>query len=253
MNLSGRKRIAALAMLFLAVVAVAVSAGYFVLREREDSSSEFLFIESRTIVEVEVLQGKWGRLIDFPHYRYDVSTGRIEYAGPPFDLDKLIAVYGSFLTYRPAEGTSSFYPIGGISSCLYPIYSAPCKTCDSTSSIGSIDKDGTAHIIYESKEIVLSPKQQWRTMNETIENSEGAVVKFKQTTTIENLGFWKKANTYSTLAVSPIYPVVLAVEDQTTTKWPLSISCEEHRYCFLHLMTRENQFLTKLYTRVGTA
>jgi hypothetical protein len=202
MNRWGTRRIAALVLLFMMVTAVGISAWYFVLREREDSSGKFLFIELRTIVEVQVLQGNWGRLIDFPSYRYDVSTGKITYSARPFDLDKLLAVYGSFLTYRPAAGTSSSYPIGGISSCLYPIYSTPSKTCDSTSSIGSIDKDGTAHIIYNTKEIVLSLKQQWRTENETIESSEKAVVKFKQTTTIENLGFWKKTN-ISSMSASP--------------------------------------------------
>ena len=217
---------AAVTLLF---IAIAASAGYLVLRGREDSSSKFLFIELRTIVEAQVLQGNWGMLIDYPHYRYDVSTERIEYAGQPYDLDKLIAVYGSLLAYRPAEGTSSSYPIGGISSLLYPIYSTPSETFDSTLSFDRIDKDGTTHLIYESKEIVLALKQQWRTENETIQSTEKAVVKLKQTTTIENLGFWKKTNIQSTLAMYPVYPVILGVEDQTTKRWSLSVSCEEHK------------------------
>ena len=217
---------AAVTLLF---IAIAASAGYLVLRGREDSSGKFLFIELRTIVEAQVLQGNWGMLIDYPHYRYDVSTGGIEYAGEPYDLEKLIAVYGSLLAYRPAEGTSSSYPIGGISSLLYPIYSTPSETFDSTLSFDRIDKDGTTHLIYESKEIVLALKQQWRTENETIQSTEKAVVKLKQTTTIENLGFWKKTNIQSTLAMYPVYPVILGVEDQTTKRWSLSVSCEEHK------------------------
>jgi len=160
----------------------------------EDRPGRFLFIESRTIVEAQVLEGKWGRLMDFPHYWYNVSTGRIEYSGEPFDLDKLLAVYGSLLAYRGARGTSSFYPIGGTSSYLYPIYSTPCAPCDGASSLDSIDKDGTVHITYEDKQIVLSPNQQWRIENETIEQFKEAVVRFKETTTIENFGYWKKTN-----------------------------------------------------------
>lgn len=188
------RRVYAFVLLFVAVAVVVVSSRYFILSWREDSAGRFLFIESRTIIEAQVLEGKWGRLIDFPHYQYDVSMGRIEYSEQPYDLERLIAVYGSFLTYRPAEGISSSYPIGGISSCLYPIYSTPCTACNDTSIIESIDKDGTVHIVYESKEIVLSPNQRWQIQNETIEHFKDALVKFKQTVTIENLGFWKKTN-----------------------------------------------------------
>jgi hypothetical protein len=184
------------------------SAGYLILLGREDSAGRFLFIESRTIVEAQVLEGKWGRLVDFPHYQYDVSMGRIEYSEQPYDLERLIAVYGSLLAYRPAEGTASSYPIGGISSCLYPIYSIPCTACDDTSIIESIDRDGTVRIIYESKEIVLSPNQRWQVQNETIEHFKDALVKFKQTVTIENLGFWKKTNLVCRISRSLSVPPV---------------------------------------------
>jgi hypothetical protein len=193
----------------LAIVAVVVvSAGYFVLWGSEDWAGKFLFIESRTIVEAEVLQGKWSILIDFPFYRYDVSTGRIEYYGNSFDLGKLLAVYGSLLAYRGAGG--------GTSSCLYPIYSTPCAACDGTSILYSIDKDGTVHITYENKQIVLSLNQHWQTENESIEHFEGAVVRFKQTTTIENLGYWKKANIriHNSPTMFLIYSARLHIEEQ---------------------------------------
>ena len=199
-NRWSRKRITALALLFTAIATVTMSVAYFTLWKSEDSTRKFLFLELRTIIEAHVLQGKWGRLIDFPHYRYDVSTGRIEYSENPFDLDRLIAVYGSLVAYRPAAGTPSDLPIGGASSYLYPIYSTPfLDPLDRSLTISNIDSDGTAHTIYESKEIVLSLKQQWRTENETLESSERAVVKLIHTTTIENLGFWKKTNISSTI------------------------------------------------------
>ncbi|MCJ7506423.1 hypothetical protein MUP05_08165 [Candidatus Bathyarchaeota archaeon] len=193
-----RNRVAALALGLIAVMTVAVSTGYFVLWRSEDRAGNFLFIESRTIIEAEVLEGKWVRFVDFPYYWYNVSTGRIEYSERPFDLDRLLAVYGSLLAYRGAgRGTSSY---------LYPIYSTPCAAGDGTSIIESIDKDGTARIIYETKQIVLSPNQQWRIENETIEHSKEAVVRFKQTITIENLGFWKKTNISSRIlrSLSPL-------------------------------------------------
>lgn len=195
-----RNRVAALALGLIAVMTVAVSTEYFILRWREDSAGRFLFLESRTIIEAEVLEGKWVRFVDFPYYWYNVSTGRIEYSERPFDLDRLLAVYGSLLAYRGAgRGTSSY---------LYPIYSTPCAAGDGTSIIESIDKDGTARIIYETKQIVLSPNQQWRVENETIEHSKEAVVRFKQTITIENLGFWKKTNIISRISRSPSIPLV---------------------------------------------
>jgi hypothetical protein len=209
-----KRRIVVVALLFTAVVAAGVSAWYLMLPRRTDSAGNFLFMELRTIVEAEVLQGKWGRMIDFPSYRYNVSTGRIDFSGKPFDLDKLVAVYGSLLAYRGAGR--------GVSSCLYPIYSTPfLDPCDSKSSIGSIDKDGTAHMVYENKQIVLSLNQQRRIESETIENSDGAVVKFKRTITIENLGFWKKANmmNHSSATVSLTYPVILQIEKRVTTNW----------------------------------
>ncbi len=189
-----RNRVAALALGLIAVMTVAVSTGYFVLWGIEDRAGNFLFLESRTIIEAEVLEGKWVRFVDFPYYWYNVSTGKIEYSERPFDLDRLLAVYGSLLAYRGAgRGTSSY---------LYPIYSTPCAAGDGTSIIESIDKDGTARIIYETKQIVLSPNQQWRTENETIEHFKEAVVRFKQTITIENLGFWKKTNLISRISRS---------------------------------------------------
>jgi len=203
------KRIAGLALLFTAMAAVTVSVAYFALLGSEDSTGKFLFVESRTIVEIEVLQGKWVRMIDFPSYWYNVSTGRITYSGRPFDLDKLLAVYGSLLAYRGAGR--------GVSSCLNPIYSTPfLDPCDSSLSISSINKDGTAHVIYQNQEIVVSLNQQWQTENETIENSDGAVVRFKRAVTIENLGFWKKTNISRNggpLAVSPANLVI--VEDRS--------------------------------------
>jgi len=203
-----RRRVLAFVFLFVAVAIIVASAGYLILRGREDSAGRFLFIESRTIVEAQVLEGKWGKLIDFPHYSYDVSMGRIEYSEQPFDLERLIAVYGSLIAYRPAQGTSSSYPIGGISSCLYPVYSTPCTPCDETSIIESINEDGTVRIIYESEEIVLSPNQRWQVLNETIEHFKDAVVKFKQTATIENLGFWRKTNLVCRISRSLSTPFV---------------------------------------------
>jgi hypothetical protein len=179
----------------VAVAVVVVSAGYFILFGREDSAGRFLFIESRTIIEAQVLEGKWVRFVDFPYYWYNVSTGRIEYSERPFNLDRLLAVYGSLLAYRGAgRGTSSY---------LYPIYSTPCTAGDDTSIIiESIDKDGTAHIIYEKRQIVLSPNQHWLIENETIEHFKEAVVRFKETTTIENFGYWKKTNISSRIVRS---------------------------------------------------
>ncbi|MCJ7505676.1 hypothetical protein MUP05_04315 [Candidatus Bathyarchaeota archaeon] len=189
-----RRYVPVFALLFAIAAVVVASAGYFILREREDSAGRFLFIESRTIIEAQVLEGKWVRFVDFPYYWYNVSTGRIVYSEKPFDLDKLLAVYGSLLAYRGAGR--------GISSNLYPIYSTPCTAGDGTSIIESIDKDGTARIIYENEQIVLSPNQHWRIENETVEHFKEAVVRFKQTTTIENLGFWKKTNIISRISRS---------------------------------------------------
>ena len=187
-----RRRVHTFVLLFVAAAVVVASAGYFLLWGREDTAGRFLFIELRTIVEAEVLEGKWVRFVDFPYYWYNVSTGRIEYSERPFDLDRLLAVYGSLLAYRGAGR--------GTSSNLYPIYSTPCTAGDGTSIIESIDKDGTARIIYENKKIVLSLNQQWRIENETIEHFKEAVVRFKQTITIENLGFWKKTNIISRIS-----------------------------------------------------
>jgi hypothetical protein len=184
----------------VAVAVVVVSAGYFILLGREDSAGRYLFIESRTIIEAQVLQGKWAKFADFPYYWYNVLTGRIEYSEKPFDLDKLLAVYGSLLAYRGAgRGTSSY---------LYPIYATPYTVGDDRLIIESIDKNGTARIIYENRQIVLSPNQQWRIENETTEYSKEAVVRFKQTITIENLGFWKKTNIVSRISRSLSVPPV---------------------------------------------
>lgn len=208
-----KRYVPAFALLFAIGAVVAASAGYFILLGREDSAGRFLFIESRTIIEAQVLEGKWIRFVDFPYYWYNVSTGRIEYSESPFDLPKLLGVYGSLLAYRGAGR--------GTSSNLYPIYSTPYTACDGTSIIESIDKNGTAHIIYENRQIVLSPNQQWRIENETTEYSKEAVVRFKQTITIENLGFWKKTNLISRISRSLSIPLVS--KDAANQRIPRSI------------------------------
>jgi hypothetical protein len=176
-----------------------VSNGYGLLQQgktcRPFPIDRYLFIETRTVWHIEVVEGRFGLWIDFPTYLYYedqqiLETIRLDQqhqqlvAEPTF-----LAIWGDHVSVEVVNGIG-----GGAGSDIIGIYELPFRPKDNRSfELLRIESDGTVTVRFHEQQLTLKTKESWQTTTEPqIKHNASSTIKESFTYRINNLGLWPK-------------------------------------------------------------
>ena len=156
------------------------------------ASATYLFIETWTQWNVEVLQGSFGLMIDIPTYSYDVDQQTLDVfpIDPQLTKDRsFIALWGDGISLHVLKGTG-----GGASSMITGIYGLPFQSSDRSLELLEIKPDGSATVQFQGKDLTLHPGQSWQASTDPeIKRFDTSLIKESFTYSITNFGPWPRA------------------------------------------------------------
>lgn len=153
-------------------------------------TDKYVFIETWTLWDVEVLEGHWTLHIDFPTYSYYGGKLEIgEYDPQIATKPTFLALWGDGISLRVINDFG-----GGAASDIRGIYELPFRSKGNEHfEVLRIEPDGTVIVRFHEKILTLKQNESWRMTTEpqTKEVFSG-VIKESFTYTIRNFGLWSK-------------------------------------------------------------
>jgi len=151
---------------------------------------QYLFIETWSRWQVEVLQGEFGLCIDGPTYFYDPGQQALSSTG--WFRDYKLSANRSFLALWGHGFSLHGGRCGGIGSGLTGIYSLPSPASPYFELL-TIAPDGTATVHFRGQLLTLAPGESWQTVTEPeIKWFGDALIKEYFVHSVTNFGFWPK-------------------------------------------------------------
>lgn len=156
------------------------------------STDKYVFIETWTTWDVEVIEGHWTLHIDFPIYSY--HDGQLEISEPNPQLvakPTFLALWGDHISLRVVNDFG-----GGAASDIIGIYELPFRPKGNEHfELIRIEPDGTVIVRFHEKMLTLKQNESWQMTTEPqIKEVFSGTIKESFTYTIRNFGLWSKGN-----------------------------------------------------------
>lgn len=155
-------------------------------------SDKYVFIETWTLWDVEVIEGRWTLHIDFPTYSYYGGKLEIRESDPPITIKPtFLALWGDGISLRVVNDFG-----GGAASDIRGIYELPFRAKDNEHfELLRIEPDGTVVARFHEKILTLKQDESWHMTTEPqIKETRSGKIKESFTYTIRNFGLWSKQN-----------------------------------------------------------
>jgi hypothetical protein len=153
----------------------------------------YLFLETWTQWKVEVLEGSFNLVIDFPTYFYDPDQQILEVMfveDPRLATDRsFLALWGDGINLIVLNGIG-----GGSSSRLTGIYQVPFSSEGGSFELLRMESDGMVEVRFRGELLLLRPRESWQTLAPPQVRRwwNGALIRESFTYTVTNWGLWPK-------------------------------------------------------------
>lgn len=153
-------------------------------------TDKYIFIETWTTWDVEVLEGRWTLHIDFPTYLYYGGKLEIRESDPQIATKPtFLTLWGDGISLRVVNDSG-----GGTASDIRGVYELPFRPKDNEYfQLLRIEPDGTVVTRFHGKQLTLKQNESWHITTEPqIKQVFSGTIKESFTHTIRNFGLLSK-------------------------------------------------------------